>query len=241
VEPVIIVLDSDDGAMWFDIESPNTVADMSDVLYVSEDGALRVDFEEGSPDPWLIVAHLPLEAGSGALLGDRLETGDPLLDSIDDYGGGFPVLIDGVRWGCLWALSGEPRFWGPCEPPYDVGGPVRLQTRRLIAHWSEVEEDARISGWFGWWVSEVDDERVCFSADMDEDGMTFKVQLRAGRTDQELVKEFEVFVNRFCDSPYIEAGLITALKNGGFWEGYASELDPDASDTCKCVGTVSII
>ncbi len=245
VDPDIIVLESVDGAVWHDVDTPDAVAELSDVLFVAEDGALRVDFEDGSPDPWLIAANLPLQAGRGPDYAGAPETGDPELDDIDDFDGGFRVLINGERWGNFETSSGggdeTAPFWGPCKPPHNTGRRARLKARRLVAQWSEFEEDSMVSGTIGWLVYEVDDQRVCFRADLDEDGYVHDLQERAGRSDRELLGELSLFANQSGDAPGAKAGLAAAAKNGGVWEGYLNELNPEFSETCWGAATVNLM
>lgn len=237
-DAVDVIMTSDDGVNWSAAGQGATARDLHDALHVGAHGAIRVDFVEGAPDPWQLAQALPMLDQSGMSIMRDVPTGDPAIDSILDDGG-IPVIIDGERWGFFSDSDlddGSAGFWAPCEPPYDEGTPAVIRTRRRIASISVIEEGSRTSGWYSWSVEEIDDELVCFIADLDEEGRSVKLQQRGSRTDAQLVDELTSVIGWETADRAFRA----ALSRDGAWDGCADELDPEGSSSCKISVSVTM-
>ena len=142
------------------------------------------------------------------------------------------VVINGVPWTLVvaeFSYSGRRRLnWVPARVEGTWEDEAVPATRRVIAQTAAIEEGSRTSGWFRWGVVELDDEAVCFIADLDEEGTFYDVAMRDGKSDADLVEELKDYV----DWSPAAAALTAAAEGDGEFDGYANELDEDDSDSC---------
>jgi len=239
VSPEIAVLVSDDDRVWrldADLLEQEAV-DLPEALFVNPGGAIRIDIERGAPSLKRIADELPKTLEYIGWSTDwGLETGDDAIDALCDDGG-MRVLIDGDRWG-LFEISGlddsvREFNWFPCYPNYEKAQP----SGRTIAYCSGIESASRTSGYFCYWVLELDDDNVAFCVDLDEDGFSLSIERRAGRSDVEIARTLRGYV----DWPPVELALDRAIASEGYFDGVASELDPEMSETCEVSAEVSFL
>jgi len=248
VSPEIAVLVSDDDRMWrldADLLEQEAV-DLPEALFVNPGGAIRIDIERGAPSLKRIADELPKTLEYIGWSNDwGLETGDDAIDALCDDGG-MRVLIDGERWG-LFEISGRPPLfpvdqrvrefnWFPCDPDelnYEKARP----SGRTIAYCSGSESASRTSGYFSYWVLELDDDNVAFCDHLDDDGFSLSIERRAGRSDVEIARALRGYV----DWPPVALALDRAIASGEYFDGMASELDPEMSETCEVSAEVSFL
>ena len=150
------------------------------------------------------------------------------------------MLIDGERWG-LFEISGRVWPWDPvdqrvrefkwlrCDPEELSGECARPLARREIASCSGIETGSMTAGYFRWWVLELDDDQVAFCDYLDEDGFSLIIETRAGRSDIEIARLLSNCVGWYP----VKLALDRAIASGEYFDGVASELDPELSGTCE--------
>lgn len=241
--PEIVVLVSGDGGVWRSghDSTEQEAVDLLEALFVNPGGAIRIDVERGAPSLERIADALPKTPEYMGWSYDRvLETGDDAIDALYDDGG-IPVLIDGERWG-LFEISGRPPWpWDPvdqrvrefkwlrCDPEELSWEHARPLARREIASCSGIETGSRTAGYFRWWVLELDDDQVAFCDYLDEDGFSLIIETRAGRSDIEIARLLSNCVGWYP----VKLALDRAIASGEYFDGVASELDPELSGTCE--------
>ena len=246
--PEVAVLASDDDGVWrldADLLEQEAV-DLPEALFVNPGGAIRIDVERGTPSLKRIADALPKTPEYMGWNGWRdLETGDDAIDALYDDGG-IPVLINGERWG-LFEISGRPPWspvdqrvrefkWLPCDP-VGVRSEQARPSGRKIAHCSGSESASRTSGYFSYWVVELDDDHVAFCDHLDDDGFSLTIERRAGHSDIEIGRALSGYV----DWPPVALALDRAIASGEDFDGVASELDPEMSRTCEVWAEVSFL
>ena len=246
--PEIAVLASDDDGVWrLDADSLKQEAvDLPEALFVNPGGAIRIDVERGAPSLERIADALPKTSEYMGWNTERvLETGDDAIDVVYDDGG-IPVLIDGERWS-LFETSGRPPWspldqrvrefnWLPCDPD-GLNSEQARPSGRKIAYCSGSESASRTSGYFSYWVVELDDDHVAFCDHLDDDGFSLTIERRAGRSDIEIARALSDYV----DWPPVALALDRAIASGEDFDGVASELDPEMSGTCEVWAEVSFL
>ena len=207
------------------------LVDLAEVLSFEPGGALRITLDAAEASAWQVVAALPLDADYREVHDREVPTGDALFDDLDREFNA-PVVINGVPWTLVVAEFGDsgPRRlnWVPAKADGTWMDESVPASRRVIAQTAAIEEGSRTSGWFRWGVEELDDEAVCFIADLDEEGTFYDVAMRGGKSDVDLVEELG---ERIDWSP-AAAALAAAAEGDGEFDGYANELNEDDSDSC---------
>ena len=238
--PDVVVLVSDDGAVWKsadDLAEPEAI-DLREALFVNPSGAMRIDVERGAPSLERIAEALPKTPEYMGWNGERvLETDDDAINAVYDDGG-IPVLINGERWSLfeIWN-SVEPRVsefnWIPCDPDELRDEQAWPLAWREIAHCSGIESASMTSGYFHWWVVELDYDLMAFCQHLDEDGFSMAIEKRAGRSDIDIAH----VLGDYCEWYPVQLALRKAIASGEEFDGVASELDPELSETCEVRGS----
>lgn len=217
---------------WTRPEPSRAALTLEEVLFIQPSDALRVE-SGGLVKADVIAAALPT-GDEYTYMELSMKTGEDLFD---DYAyGGTAVAIDGQRWAAFQIVDGTERSfsWLPCDHDEFEYGKLIPLARRSIGNASGIEMDSRTSGTFAWSLIEIDDDLVCFVTDPDEDVTTCEVVRRKGRTDRQLAEEFMDHI----DWEPVSLAVERALAQGGSFEGLASELDPDQSETCEVSASV---
>lgn len=227
-EPRITMLSSENGSSWQTDEG--ATVDLSEVLNITDYGALRINFDDGTPNPWQFALALPWLYPDAPVR--QTKTGDRSLDRIKDCGGP-PVLINGKRWGLL--PSWHTGQWAPCKPPHHIndGEDAQVKHRRTIARVSIEFSDETAEKSFEWTVLEVDDLACCitfyeYDPICHEERVVNEIHFREGRTDRELASKLVEFIEvEDYHSEAIKKELFQAITNGGCFKNYIRSRDPD--------------
>lgn len=237
-EPDVTTYDQMADGMWQSASAPTApLCTLDELMYVEVDGALHVETVGASPSPWTLAAALP--RGSEYLgPSAEVETGDELLDRYL-YSGVIQVAINTQRWAAFPLRSGQPDavIWLECDlaelNDYERAAPV---ARRTIGWASGIENESRTSGTFSWSLIEVDEGYLCFIADPDDDSNSYSVESRQGRTNAELAQAFLDWV----DWDPVSCAVARAIELGGEFDGVASDLDKEFSDSCEVSAFVDL-
>jgi hypothetical protein len=228
-EPDIQTYDQLADSMWQVLSEPTTPpCTLEDIMFVDPDGALRVDTVSTMPSPATLAAALPR---SSEYLGwaEEIETGDEELDQY--LGSGIRQVVINTRWWSAFPLrSGHPDAirWLECDEE-ELSNDHAEPTGETLAWASGIENDSMTSGTFSWSLLDVGEGYVCFVADPDDDSNTYAVEERAGRTNRELSAAFLNWV----DWDPVTCAVARAIELGGKFEGLASDLDDELSDSCE--------
>lgn len=93
------------------------------------------------------------------------------------------------------------------------------------------------SGYSSWTLLDLGQGYVCFVATPDESSISCCVEKRLGRTNLELAREFEQWV----DWEHVAQAVGRAIELGGHFEGKASDLDNQMSESCVIDAFVDLI
>lgn len=216
-------------------ESGAPACTLEEIMFVDPDGAIHVETDGTTPTPATLAAALPQ---SSEYLGyvDEIETGDEVLDQ-HLYTGLRQVAINGQRWDAFPLNSDQPDAvaWLECDiddREFDRSVPLGQQ----IAWASGIENASMTSGTFSWSLLDVSGDYVCFVAKPDGESDTYVVEDRHGRTNSELARDFVTWV----DWGPVAGAVARAIELGGEFDGDASELDEEWSDSCEVSAYVDL-
>ena len=195
--------------------------------------ALYVEIPGTTPAPSTLASALPCSVEYTGLV-DELETGDELLDRY--LGSGVvQVAINEQRWAAFLPCSGnlDPVVWLECDG-YELENYRLVPKGTTIAWASGIEDESMTSQRYSWSVIDVGGGWVSFVAD--GDSLLCCVEERGGRTNLELA---QALVSRVDWDP-VSAALARAIELGGHFDGVASELDQELSDSCEVSASVEL-
>ncbi len=202
-------------------------------MFFEPDEALHVETVGTMPSPADLALGLP-RSSEYLGLAEEIETGDEVLDRHLSTGV-IQVAINGRRWAAFPLESDQPDDikWLECDPDELEYGEA-VPKGQTIAWASGIENGSMTSGTFSWSLIDVGEGYVCFVADPDDDSNTYSVEERQGRTNLQLVHAFVTWV----DWEPVSGAVARAIELGGRFDGAASELDDEWSDSCEVSASV---
>ena len=197
---------------------------LEEILSIQDRQAIHVHtFDPSSIS--MVAAALP--SSEEVLQGvDDFDTGD---DALSDYLGLPQVAIDGFRW-APFALNSDDQeiAWFKCDEE-QLENERAVPAGDILAAADGIETASRTSGLDRWKLLDLRDGYCCFVAELDEREDIYEIEHRNGRTDPELV---EVFAD-WIDWEPVASAVTNAVENGGSFEGVASDLWDQWSETCE--------
>lgn len=197
---------------------------LEEILSIQDGQAIHVHTFDRSSIA-LVAAALP--CSNDVLQGvDEFDTGD---DALSDYLGLPQVAIDGCRWAPFAVNSDDQELaWFKCDEE-------QLEMERAVpagdalAEATGIELGSRTSGYFTWKLLDLRDDYLCFAAELDESEDVYEIKHRNGRTDRELAAIFAEWI----DWEPVASAATHAIENGGSFDGVASDLWDQWSETCE--------
>ena len=214
----------DDGT-WQPLHDDDASAlSLEEILSVQDGQAIHVHtFDPSSIS--IVAAALP--RSDHVLRGvEELDTGD---DALSDYLGLPQVAIDGFRWAPFAVNSDDNEIaWFKCDEE-QLENERAVPAGDILAEADGIETGSRTSGFDRWKLLDLRDGYWCFAAELDEQENIYEIEHRNGRTDPELV---EVFAD-WIDWEPVASAVTYAVENGGSFDGVASDLWDQWSETCR--------
>lgn len=164
---------------------------------------------------------------------EEFDTGD---DALIDYLGLPQVAINGCRWAPFAVNSDDHKIaWFKCDEE-QLENERAVPAGDILAEADGIETASRTSGFDRWKLLDLRDGYWCFAAELDEREDIYEIEQRNGRTDSELV---EVFAD-WIDWEPVASAVTHAIENGGSFDGVASDLWDQWSETCRISAWIGV-